>query len=159
MPPVPDVSPEAGQARILPPLWFFFAILLQLVCHFLFPVAAIVRWPWDLVGAALIFAGFGITVYADWQFKRANTPVRPFERPLSLVSDGVFGVTRNPMYLGLALALLGIAIVLGTASPFVVPPLFVWLITVRFIRKEEAILDAQFGESYRAYARRVRRWL
>ncbi len=151
--------PQAGQARILPPAWFFAAIMLQLLCHFLFPVAEIVRWPWDVLGAAFIFAGFGITVYADWQFKRANTPVRPFDQPMVLVTDGVFAYTRNPMYLGLTLALLGIAFVLRTASPFVVPLLFAWLITVRFIRAEEAILAVQFGEAYQAYARRVRRWL
>jgi protein-S-isoprenylcysteine O-methyltransferase Ste14 len=135
------------------------AILLQLLGHFAFPIAEFVRWPWDLLGAALIFAGFGITVYADWQFKRANTPVHPFEKPLSLVTDGVFAVTRNPMYLGLAVALLGTAIVLGTLTPFLVPPLFVWFITVRFIAPEEANLATQFGEAYQAYARRVRRWL
>jgi protein-S-isoprenylcysteine O-methyltransferase Ste14 len=135
--------PEAGQGKILPPLWFFFAILLQLFCHFVIPVSVIVGWPWDLFGAALIFCGFAITVYADWQFKRANTPVHPYERPLTLVT----------------LALLGIAMVLGTLTPFVVPLLFAWLITVRFIRSEEAILRAQFGEAYNEYARRVRRWL
>jgi protein-S-isoprenylcysteine O-methyltransferase Ste14 len=151
--------PEAGQGKILPPLWFFFAILLQLFCHFVIPVSVIVGWPWDLFGAALIFGGFAITVYADWQFKRANTPVHPYERPLTLVTQGVFGFTRNPMYLGLTIALLGIAMVLGTLTPFVVPPLFAWLITVRFIRSEEAILSAQFGETYNEYARRVRRWL
>jgi protein-S-isoprenylcysteine O-methyltransferase Ste14 len=49
--------------------------------------------------------------------------------------------------------------VLGTVTPFVVPPLFAWFITARFIRREEANLVAQFGENYHAYARRVRRWL
>jgi protein-S-isoprenylcysteine O-methyltransferase Ste14 len=151
--------PEAGQGKILPPAWFFIAILVQLFGHFVVPIAVIVSWPWDLFGAALIFAGFGLTVYADWQFKRASTPVHPFERPQSLVTEGVFAFTRNPMYLGLTLALLGIAMVLGTLTPFVVPPLFAWFITVRFIRREEAILAAQFGEVYQAYARRVRRWL
>jgi protein-S-isoprenylcysteine O-methyltransferase Ste14 len=63
------------------------------------------------------------------------------------------------MYLGLTLALFGIAFVLGTVTPFLLPPLFAWFITVRFIRREEAILTAQFGEAYQDYARRVRRWL
>ena len=151
--------PASGQGRILPPAWFFIAILLQLFGHFAVPVDQVVSWPWDLFGAALIFAGFGFTVYADWQFKRANTPVHPYERPQKLVTEGVFAFSRNPMYLGLTLALLGIAMVLGTVTPFVVPPLFAWFITVRFIRNEEAILAAQFGEAYQAYARRVRRWL
>lgn len=155
----PPPSSQPGQGKILPPAWFFAAILLQLFAHFVVPVRAFVQWPWDLLGAALVFAGFGITVYADWQFKRVNTPVHPYEKPLILVTDGVFSFSRNPMYLGLAVALLGIAIVLGTVTPFVVPPLFVWLITVRFIGAEEANLAAQFGEAYHAYTRRVRRWL
>lgn len=151
--------PEAGQGKILPPAWFFLAILVQLFGHFVVPIDEIVRWPWDVFGAALIFAGFGLTVYADWQFKRANTPVHPYERPAHLVTHGVFAFSRNPMYLGLTLALFGIAFVLGTVTPFLLPPLFAWLITVRFIRHEEAILAAQFGETYQDYARRVRRWL
>ena len=95
--------PEAGQGKILPPAWFFLAILVQLFGHFVVPIDEIVRWPWDVFGAALIFAGFGLTVYADWQFKRANTPVHPYERPAHLVTHGVFAFSRNPMYLGLTL--------------------------------------------------------
>jgi protein-S-isoprenylcysteine O-methyltransferase Ste14 len=144
---------------VLPPALFLAALLLQVVAHYVAPVATLIDWPWNLAGAALIVAGFGITVYADLQFKRANTPVHPFETPRVLVTGGVFSFTRNPMYVGLLGVLVGVAIVLGTATPFMVPPLFAWVIAVRFIPREEASLAAQFGEAYAEYKRRVRRWL
>jgi protein-S-isoprenylcysteine O-methyltransferase Ste14 len=63
------------------------------------------------------------------------------------------------MYLGLALGLSGFAVWLGTLTPFLVVPLFAWVITVRFIRHEEQRLEARFGDQYRAYKARVRRWI
>ena len=63
------------------------------------------------------------------------------------------------MYLGMALLLLGVAILLGSLSPFFVVPVFVWLITVRYIRFEEKMLEDTFGLKYLDYARRVRRWI
>lgn len=144
---------------MLPPVVLFGALLLQLCAHFVIPVTDFVVWPWNLIGGALIFAGFGIAVYADWQFKRVNTPVHPFHTPVVLVTTGVFAFTRNPMYLGMVAVLVGVAIVLGTVTPWAIPPLFAWYLAARFIRVEEAALSEQFGEAYRAYARRVRRWI
>jgi protein-S-isoprenylcysteine O-methyltransferase Ste14 len=157
--PSPPDSPRRGQALVLPPALFLAALLLQILLHYVLPVVALIGWPWKLAGALFIVAGFGITVSADSQFKRANTPVHPFDTPRVLVTDGVFSFTRNPMYLGLLGVLVGVAIMLGTATPFLVPPLFAWVIAVRFIPPEEAALAAQFGAAYAEYKRRVRRWL
>ncbi len=63
------------------------------------------------------------------------------------------------MYLGMALVLIGVAILLGSLSPFLVIPIFVWLITARFIKFEEKMLEDTFGLKYLDYARRVRRWI
>ena len=63
------------------------------------------------------------------------------------------------MYLGMVLMLVGVAILLGTGSPFLVVPVFMWLMTVRFIRVEETMLERVFGETFLEYKRRVRRWL
>jgi protein-S-isoprenylcysteine O-methyltransferase Ste14 len=152
-------SRRPGQAVILPPAIFLAALLLQILAHYALPIADIIAWPWNLAGAIFIVAGFGITVYADLQFKRANTPVRPFETPRALVTGGVFSFTRNPMYLGLLAVLIGVALVLGSVTPFLVAPVFAWVIAVRFIPREEAALAEQFGEAYAEYRRRVRRWL
>ena len=77
----------------------------------------------------------------------------------SLVTDGVFRISRNPMYLGLLLLLMGWALWLGTASPWLVLPLFVIVITVAQIAPEEQALYRLFGEQYLGYKRNVSRWI
>lgn len=90
------------------------------------------------------------------RFRQAQTTVNPMEpeKATSLVTDGVFRISRNPMYLGLLLLLTGWALWLGTASPWFVPPLFVIAISVAQIVPEEL-----FGERYRAYRQSVARWI
>jgi protein-S-isoprenylcysteine O-methyltransferase Ste14 len=75
------------------------------------------------------------------------------------VTDGVFRVSRNPMYLGLVLLLIGWAVWLGSASPWLVPPLFVIVLTVVQIIPEERVLHRLFGEQYVSYQRSVARWI
>lgn len=77
----------------------------------------------------------------------------------SLVTGGVFYISRNPMYLGLLLILIGWALGLGTASPWIVPPVFVIVVTVLQIIPEEQALEKLFGEPYVDYRRRVARWI
>ena len=85
--------------------------------------------------------------------------MRPFEQSTALVTGGLFRYTRNPMYLGLVLMLLGAAVGFGTLSPFFAIVVFVWWIQSRFIVREEAFLAGIFGPEYLAYKARVRRWL
>lgn len=63
------------------------------------------------------------------------------------------------MYLGMVVILLGIAVLFGSISPFISIPVFIWLIQSNFIRLEEAALEEIFGDEYREYKTRVRRWL
>ncbi len=79
--------------------------------------------------------------------------------PSSLVVDGPFKYSRNPMYLGMVLALTGLALLLGTVTPWLVIPPFVWLMTVLFVRQEEQTMEKQFGSDYLAYKKKVRRWV
>jgi protein-S-isoprenylcysteine O-methyltransferase Ste14 len=63
------------------------------------------------------------------------------------------------MYLAMALTLIGVALLLGSLAPLIAPPIFIRLITTRFIQKEEAALERRFGDRYRDYKQRVRRWI
>jgi protein-S-isoprenylcysteine O-methyltransferase Ste14 len=76
-----------------------------------------------------------------------------------LVVGGFYRYTRNPMYLGMVTALLGVAILLGTLSAFLPIPIFVWIIQKQFIEGEERFLEEIFGGQYLAYKGKVRRWL
>jgi protein-S-isoprenylcysteine O-methyltransferase Ste14 len=93
------------------------------------------------------------------QFDRSGTPIRPGTQPVRLVTRGVFRLSRNPMYLGMVLALGGVALILGRPSSLVVAPLFGAFLTRRFIRQEEDLLARRFGRRWAEYRRRVRRWL
>ena len=104
-------------------------------------------------------ASLGFVFWARMLFVKAGTTVKPFHESSELVVMGPFGVTRNPMYLSMTVFLLGLAILLGSLTPFFVLPFFVWIINTRFIRVEESMLEQRFGDSYRAYKARVRRWI
>lgn len=113
------------------------------------------------VALSLALAGITIALAGDVEFKRAGTTFNPFkpENSSALVTSGVYGFTRNPMYLGLAMALLGWATFLSSAWTLAGPVAFVLYITRFQIVPEERVLAGRFGEAYAGYAARVRRWL
>lgn len=110
-------------------------------------------------GIALIALGAALAVWCAAEFRRANTPIVPFQEPTALVARGPYRNSRNPIYLGFTLALIGVAALLGSSSPFVVVPLFVWIMQRLFVEPEERLLEHRFGEVYRAYKAQVRRWI
>jgi protein-S-isoprenylcysteine O-methyltransferase Ste14 len=145
--------------KLLPPTYFYIAVVLILVLHFLLPVAQVLHSPWRYLGIIPLILGSTLNILADQAFKRHETTVKPFEESTYLVTDGVFRLSRNPMYLGFVLLLAGIAILLGSATPWIGVVVFPFLMENRFIRTEEAMLGARFGDSWLEYKRRVRRWL
>ena len=112
-------------------------------------------------GLGLALAGGLIALAGVWEFRRARTTVNPLapRRATTLVQTGVFGLTRNPMYLGMLLVLIGWAAYLGNAASLLVLPLFVWLLNTLQVLPEERILHERFGEHFTRYAGRVRRWV
>jgi len=93
------------------------------------------------------------------QFRRHDTTIIPFEQSTALIAEGPYRYSRNPLYLSMTLILVGLWILLGSLSPAVVVPLFVWWISSRFIANEERHLEAQFGRTYLEYKTKVKRWL
>lgn len=115
--------------------------------------------PWIWLGAVPATAGLGLMAWAAATLLRHRTPLHPFQQACTLVTDGPFAFSRNPIYLGMALTLLGFALWLGSLSPFAVLPVFVAAIDAAIIRGEEAMLARGFGAAFQAYGDRVRRWL
>lgn len=111
----------------------------------------------------LTFAAVGVVValMGVVAFRRASTTVNPLrpEAASSLVTSGIYRVTRNPMYLGLLLVLLGWAVFLSHPLPWLGAPLFVAYMNRFQIRPEERHLHVQFGNEFDAYSRSTRRWL
>jgi protein-S-isoprenylcysteine O-methyltransferase Ste14 len=145
--------------KLLPPTYVYIAIVLILVLHFALPGAQLLDSPWRYVGILPLLVGIALNLLADQAFKQHNTTVKPFETSTTLVTGGVFRFTRNPMYLGFVLLLTGIAILLGSLTPWIVVVAFPFLMDMRFVRAEEAMLEARFGDSWLEYKRRVGKWL
>ncbi len=145
---------------VLPPVYLLVAALAMIALHMALPVAHIGGISWRLfLGGAIIIAGGTVIASCARSFWKVGTPIRPFEESSTLVITGLFRYSRNPMYIGMGGILFGLALVLGTATPFAVPPVFVVVITRRFVLHEEEALESHFGGRYTDYKSRVRRWL
>jgi protein-S-isoprenylcysteine O-methyltransferase Ste14 len=145
--------------KVMPTTWLLLAIVVTIALHFLFPVMRIVPAPWNLLGIIPLAAGVAINLVADSAFRKANTTVKPFEESSSLIVDGAFRISRNPMYLGFVLILIGVAVLLGSLAPFVVALAFAILMDRAYIGIEEGMLAARFGTQWEEYKQTTRRWL
>ncbi len=145
--------------KILPPVYFLSAIILAVLLHFLLPMWKLVHYPWLLFGLIPFSTGIVFNLLADQTFKKYDTTVKPFERSEVLVTSGVFRVSRNPMYLGMQLILVGIAVMLGSLAPFVIVVVMAVIFDRKFIVPEERMLADRFGLEFRQYCRRVRKWI
>jgi protein-S-isoprenylcysteine O-methyltransferase Ste14 len=117
--------------------------------------------PWKLLGLLVGAVAIAVNLTAFWRFRSAGTTVNPIDlaKSTQLVTSGIFGVSRNPMYLGFLLLLVAWGIWLGSMSVWLVPPLFVILITRGQIVPEERALTKLFGAQYLSYKRDVARWI
>ena len=145
--------------KLMPTTYLLVAILLSIALHFLIPVSYVVPSPWNLIGLIPVVFGVWINISADQAFKKAKTTVKPFEESNVLIQDGVFRLSRNPMYLGFVSILLGISILLRSLSPYVVVIVFTLLMELIFIRIEERMLAEKFGDQWSQYRSRVRKWI
>jgi protein-S-isoprenylcysteine O-methyltransferase Ste14 len=144
--------------KINPPHYFLLALVLMIGSRFAIVEAPLLGvWAW--IGVAPVVAGLAIAVFAARQFARAGTNIVPLTASTALVVDGMFAWSRNPMYLGMTAVLVGTALLLDRALPWLVVVAFVATLRLRFIRHEERLMEATFGAAYLAYKQRVRRWL
>lgn len=143
----------------LPPVYFLLALVLMMVLHFALPVYRYWVLPMSLLGIVPLLLGVALNVTADRAFKEHDTTVKPFEKSSALVTEFPFSISRNPMYVGVTLMLLGVALLLGSASSLVPVLVFPYLMSRLFICKEEQMLSQTFGAEWDQYRSSVRRWL
>ena len=148
---------SAMQHLDYPPVWLLGALALAWAQAAGLPVAG-PGW-FVPVGTALALAGAGMMAVAAVEFLRARTTIVPHRMPDALITGGLYRLSRNPIYLADALLLAGLCLRWGAWPSLVLVPLFMAVITRRFIVPEEARLRAAFGAEYDAYRARVRRWV
>jgi len=145
-----------------PPVLFLAALLLGFVSDRLLPLSFAIPGGdpvhWVFAGS-LILIGLGLFAAGIGNFSRATTPVPTNQPTRALVTTGIHGRTRNPIYLGMFIFYGGIGI--AARSPWTLALTLPLAITIRYgvVAREEAYLEGRFGDAYRDYKARVRRWL
>jgi len=155
---------DTGTAGVIarPPLLFLVALAIGFVLDRLVrlpvPVPGIDLVYW-IIGGSLILIGLALAAAGIRNFSRAGTPFLSIKPTRALVTTGIHGWTRNPIYLGMFLVYGGIGV--AAQSPWILIVALPLAITVRLgvVAREEAYLERRFGDAYRDYKARVRRWL
>ncbi len=138
----------------IPPLWLLGTLTAQYLLARIFPILR-----FDLPGGLiLILGGFALIFWSAIHFRHARTPIHPRRKPTTLITDGPFAFSRNPIYLGMALIAAGWAMRLGALSALFMVPVFMTIIQRRFIAGEEFHIDRALTDEWRAYIARTRRW-
>lgn len=142
-----------------PPILYAAAIGAALVAGRVWPLGFGLPWPWQGVGLGILGAGLGLDLLAIFTLVRHRTTFRPDRGTSRLVTSGPYAFSRNPIYLGNALALVGLALVLETVWLLLAVPIVSAAVQKLAIEREERHLAAVFGGAWEAYRRRVRRWV
>jgi protein-S-isoprenylcysteine O-methyltransferase Ste14 len=145
--------------RLIPPLLFLICLALTAALRWLCPIRMLFSMPWSLLGIVPILVGLLSGILGVYQFRKAGTVIRPFREATTLVTTGPFRYTRNPMYLGLVLVLIGAWMLLGALSPLLGVVIFVVTADRWYIQVEEEMLRQKFGAEFDNYCSTVRRWI
>lgn len=132
---------------------------ISVAAHFAFPVEQVFLSSWRYLGVLLILAGVVQNLLASAELRNKQTPVEFNETPTQLVTTGPFRHSRNPIYLGGLIVLVGMALLLGSLVTFFFPALLFLLLNFIYIPSEEKEMERIFGMEYIEYTRKVRRWL
>ena len=146
--------------KIPPPIYMLLTAGLMWLLDGFLPVFEVIADPWNNVGVVFIVMALFTDGLSLLQFFRAHTTINPLhpEKSKHLVITGMYRFTRNPMYTGLLLLLVGWAVLLGSLTAFIMLPIFVMILTDQQIIPEEEILEQKFGQKYLDYKKSVKRW-
>jgi len=145
-----------------PPLIYAGPLIVGLILHVLFPVSLVRFLPRilrSILGGSLIGFAFTFIIVAFRTMRHANTNIDPRQPTTSLVAEGPFQISRNPLYLSMTLFYIGVTILVNTLWTALLLPLILIVMRKGVIDREERYLERKFGEHYLHYKASVRRWL
>ncbi len=156
-----DTSSDTSGVWFPPPIIYAGGFAAGYGAHRLLPIRL---WPQptaveSLLGWGLIVVGVLLALSSAYLFRRAGTTPNPAKPTSALVLWGPYRFTRNPMYVGMAILYLGGTLLLNDPWPLAFLPVVMALVRRYVIAREEAYLESKFGDEYRAYKARVRRWI
>jgi|SRR5689334_13014091 protein-S-isoprenylcysteine O-methyltransferase Ste14 len=150
---------DHANVRIAPPVLALLHIIAAYLLAWFLPLPFVVPPIVKYIGFALVVIGFLLGLGAVLAFRRARTTLDPYHPVSSIVTSGVYGFSRNPIYLGFLLMVIGIPLNSGTYWGIILAPIFILLCNRLVIEHEEVYLGKKFGTTYIDYKSRVRRWL
>ncbi len=148
--------------RFPPPFVYLISIGLGILVHRFvrpWPVLSLEGLNRAALGLAVVVVGLGLVGAAFGLFKRTGQEPEPWKPTPSILSDGIYRYSRNPMYFGLAVVQMGVGLGLGNLWIVVFTVLSQVAVYFIAVRPEEAYLEGKFGDEYRSYKARVRRWI
>jgi protein-S-isoprenylcysteine O-methyltransferase Ste14 len=158
-----SIEPQArstvlSTTKIHPPILAGALLLVTLALHFMLPEQRVVGLE-QVIGLLFVVFGAGMSSFAAAIFQARETTRNPYGEPAAFVVQSPYTWTRNPMYLGLAATLFGLAIFFGSIVMLLAPAVFFAVIDRMVIPREEETMERLFGQDYRDYMYRVRRWI
>lgn len=142
-----------------PPLLYAIGVILAVGLDHYWPLPAGLHGTLRWAGAVMMTIGVALNLWGAWSMRRARTPINPYRTVTGIVDTGAFRVTRNPLYLGLDLVFVGLFAWLDNAWGLVVFAGVAAVMHYGVILREERYLEGRFGQAYRDYRNRVRRYL
>jgi protein-S-isoprenylcysteine O-methyltransferase Ste14 len=151
---------ETSGVAVRPPIAWALTAIAGLALDWLYPLPFLPRAvPAGWLGGIVFLAGLGLLIWAAATFRRAGTEVQTSRPTTRIVGTGPYRYTRNPIYIGMFLGLVGLAV--GFDSLWLLVLLVPFCLVIRYgvVAREEVYLELKFGDVYRAYKARIRRWL
>lgn len=145
--------------KVIPPALFLVCAFLIVGVSILIPEIIFLQPPISYIGIILIIVGLAITVRIRKMFDLIDTEIHTFKKPRQLVQTGFFKISRNPIYLGFTISLVGVWILTGNLIGIIGILIFSLISNFWYIPYEEKIMEKEFGEDYRIYKSKVRRWI
>lgn len=154
-----DKKDDNAGVKVPPPLIYLSAMIAGLVLNYFFPTAFLPVFVSRVVGILSVALAVFILVAAFQKFRRAKTNLEPWKPTTAIVSDGIYGFSRNPIYLAFTLFYSGAAFLFNALWLFALLAPVLLVMRYSVIAREERYLENKFGAEYSDYKRRVRRWM
>lgn len=146
------------KSRNIPPTYLGISMMYIVLVSYFIPGYSYIDAPYNWLGAILIILGIIIVLGTRISFKKTGT-THKYEKSTAVIKDGLYRFSRNPMYFGMLLALLGIAVCFNHMFGLLAPLFFFGVINFKFIPYEEKKMEEELGQDYLDYKKSVRRWL
>lgn len=155
-----DIDNDSAKVSFPPPLVYLGMLLLGLLLDRFLPwsmgAADNVSY---LASALLLVSGATCLLAASQKFRQIGTHLKPWKTTSAIADDGIYAVTRNPMYLGMAFIYLGVMLLCSSIGALILFPILIIIIQSQVIAREEAYLSVKFGNAYQQYKKKARRWI